>query len=353
MAVTAETLRLLGGMRIQVGGTVDTATSDLIRAWAVGWTEVRAEWDAALADLVIAGTDGRWPTPAQLARADRAQRALDLTRARLVDLGQQAGVRVLQDLPQLTGAAAEWHARITATQLPGQAGTTAELTALFNRVDPAQLDAIVARTTQQITSLTLPLSVDAMASVQAELIRGVAIGDNPRRAATRMLARVEGAFNGGLNRALVIARTEMLDAHRQAGAEQDRANAAVLGGWTWAATLDSRTCPSCWAMHGSEYALDVPGPHDHQQGRCARLPRTKSWRELGFDLDEPPSLLPDSRQVFDALPAEDQLRIMGPQRLELLQTGQIGWRDMASRRVTAGWRDSFAPTPVRDLATVA
>ena len=350
MAVTAETLRLLGGMRIQLGQTVDAATSDLIRAWAVGWTEVRAEWDAALTDLADTGTDGRWPTPAQIARADRAQRALDVTRARLTGLAQDAGVRILEDVPTLTGAAAEWHARLTGSQMPAQAGTQVDLAARFNRVDPLQLDAIVARTTQQVTSLTLPLSVDAMASVQAELIRGIAVGDNPRRAAARMVARVEGAFNGGLNRALVIARTEMLDAHRAAGAQQDLANADVMAGWTWAATLDSRTCPSCWAMHGTDYDLDVPGPYDHQQGRCARLPRTKSWRELGFDLDEPASLLPDAETVFQALPADDQLAIMGGARLELLRSGRASWGDLASRRSTSGWRDSFAPTPVRDLA---
>lgn len=354
MSITPETMRLVAGMRIQIGATVDDATNDLIRAWATGWAEVTAEWETAVADLVAASDDGRWPSPTQVTRAERARRALDVTRGKLIELGQLTGVRILQDVQQITTDAADWHARLIASQVPATAAAdTATLVAGFNRVDPFALDAIVRRTTGQVTSTALPLSVEAMTAVQAELIRGVAVGDNPRRAAARMVQRVEGAFNGGLNRALVIARTEMLDAHRAGGQAQDVANKDVLAGWTWTATLDRRTCPSCWAKHGSTYEADDPGPLDHQQGRCARVPKTLSWRELGFDLDEPPSVMPDAQRVFAALPEADQLQIMGPARLDALNSGRVAWADLARRRETPDWRPSYAPVPVRDLPAAA
>jgi hypothetical protein len=61
-------------------------------------------------------------------------------------------------------------------------------------------------------------------------------------------------------------------------------------------------------------------------------------------------VLPDAQTVLDVMSAADQLAVMGPQRLELLRTGQVSWADLSMRRSTIGWRDSSAPRPVRDLA---
>lgn len=353
MAVNRETLALLDGMRVSLDTTVDATTRELARQWGTAWNELRGEWQAAIDDLVNASTDGRWPTRAQIVRAERAQRALAITRDALDNLAQQAGVTIVQPVTQLTGEAAAWHARIIGSQIPSTAGSQAELAARFARVDPDALAAIVDRATGRIESTLRPLSREAAAAMRASLIRGVAVGDNPRETAARMLRRVQGDFAGGLTRAMTIARTEQLDAHRAGGHAQDTANADVLQGWQWTATLDARTCPSCWAKHGTLYEVTDPGPWDHQNGRCARTPVTKSWRQLGFDIDEPPSLLPDARAVFDALPEADQLAIMGPRRLELLRFGQVGWADLSQRRPSPEWRTSYGVRPVRDLRVAA
>lgn len=353
MAISRETLRLLDGMRISMLAPVDQASAALIRAWGTAWNELASEWDAALADVVAASKDGEWPSRAQLRRAKRVQDALAVTREALLDLSRQLPVTVTQALPAMTADAAEWSRRITASQYPTQAGTAAQVAASFDHVSPAALDAIVRRTTEQVTALSRPLTAQAEQAMRSTLIRGVALGENPRDAARLMLSRVEGGFNGGRNRALVIARSEMLDAHRAAGHAQDKANADVLTGWTWMATLDTRTCPSCLAQHGSVHPVDEPGPYDHQQGRCARVPKAKTWRDLGFDVNEPADIFPDARAWFDGLPAEDQESVMGRARLDLLQSGQVSWGDLAQRRTTAGWRDSFAPRSVADLRRIA
>ncbi len=350
MAVNRKTLRLIDGMRIAMLAPVDATTAAIIKAWGTAWNELAQEWDDALQDLVAASKDGRWPSRRQVVRAKRAQRAMATTRAALMDLAADLPVQVTQALPTMTRDAVEWSNRITASQYPAQAGTTAQVIATFDRVDDAALDAIVRRTTGQVTSLSLPLSPQAEQAMRSVLIRGIAVGDNPIEAAKLMLNRVEDAFNGGRNRALVIARTELVDAHRAAGRVQDLANADVLQGWQWAATLDTRTCPSCWGQHGSVHDLDEAGPLDHQQGRCARVPLVKSWKDLGFDLDEPASILPDARATFDGLPREEQLAIVGAKKLELLDAGKISLGDLSTRRSTPGWRDSFAPTPLADLA---
>jgi SPP1 gp7 family putative phage head morphogenesis protein len=347
MPITTETLRLVNGMRVQIDATVDAAAADLIRAWAVAWDEVAGEWAAALADLVANTTGGHWPTRGKVLRAERARRALQVTERALDAAVAQSEARVLQAVPTLTTSAAAWSAQIVASQLPAM--IPGEFAVAFNRVDPDAVAAIVARTTEQIHALHYPLARDAVRAMKTTLVRGVAVGDNPRRAAAIMLDRTQTTFNGGRNRALVIARTEMLDAHRAASREQDRANADVLNGWQWVSSLDRRCCPSCWSKHGTTYPVDDPGPLDHQQGRCTGVPVTKSWADLGFTIDEPPSVLADAEAVFKGLDPADQLAIMGRGRLDALTSGRASWGDLSTRRRTDGWRDSYAPTPLHAL----
>lgn len=349
MAVTDRTLRLLAGLRIDLARTVDQATLDITRAWITAWNEVAPEWEAAIGELIAAGKDGKWPTRRQVLRAERAARALQVTREALDGLAAHAGVTITRTIPTVLELTETIHGQLLASQYPVQAGSTATVMAGFGKVNPDAIDAIVRRTTRQIESLNRPLARDAAAAMRSTLIRGVTLGENPRRAAARMLERVQGRFDGGRVRALVIARTEILDAHRAGALAADKANRDVLAGWEWIAQLDRRTCPSCWSQHGTRHALDEPGPLDHQQGRCARLPITKSWRQLGFDIDDPPSVVPDAQATFRALPRDDQLAVMGKARLDLLDSGDATWADLSQRRTTSGWRDSFAPTPVSAL----
>jgi len=349
MAVTADTLRLTNDLRIAINAETTAATRTLVQAWIRAWDQIYIAWLDAITDLLAASTDGRWPTRAQIARAERARRALEVSLRELERLASHAAVTITDRAGRVIEIGAGGQSRIIASQMPPAAGGMATLAVRFDRVSPEAIRAIVLRTTEQITALTRPLSSAAIEAIRQALIRGVAIGENPRVAARRMLERVEGAFNGGLTRALTIARTEMLDAYRTAAAAAHDANSDVLKGWQWQATLDARTCPSCWSKHGTVFDLDVPGPADHQQGRCARTPVTKSWRELGFAIPEPPSVMPDARQVFDALPRADQLQIMGARRLELLRAGRIGWDDLSAVRRTPGWRDSYGARPVKDL----
>nr|WP_167405786.1 phage minor head protein [Sphaerisporangium cinnabarinum] len=351
MTINDSTLRLARQMRAQIDGHVDSVTRSLTAAWVAAWDDLADQWVTAVDDLVAiaAANDGAWPSPWRIARAERVMHTLDGTRAALAELAELTGQQVTADLPALVGEAAKWEARLIASQMPASMGTTAELTLAFDRARDDALRWIVDRTTQQVTVLAWPLTDEATASMSQHLIRGVALGNNPRAAARSMVRNLESGFNGGLARALTIARTEMLDASRAASFTQDQANTDVLAGWRWQATLSVRTCPSCLAMHGTVHPIEEPGPWDHQNGRCARVPVTKSWRDLGFDLDDPEDALPDARAWFGDLPQKDQVKIMGPERLDLLASGRVSWDDLTTRRETPAWRPSQVVTPVRDL----
>lgn len=351
MAVTEQVLNIAAQMRKRLDQYVDGTTRELTAAWADAWDEISGEWEDAVTDLAASSIDGRWPSPNQVVRAERAARAVESTEKVLSELYADASGTISRTLPTVTSQAAEWQSKMIGAQMPVQAGPAAVSGVAFNRVDPAQLQAIVYRSTQQITALTIPLSAEATAAVQSELIRGIAVGEHPNRAARRMLQRVEGRFNGGLSRAINISRTEMLDAHRNAAWAQDLANADVLQKWEWLATLDSRTCASCLVQHGNRFELDVPGPNDHQQGRCARVPVTKTWEELGFSgIEEPPgSGLPDSKSWFDAQSDAVKRGILGPTRLQMLDAGEISWDDLSAVHPNAGWRDSYGVPSISDL----
>lgn len=350
MAITRRTLRISDQIRIVLDAQVDRTVIALVQAWARAWEQISPEWEEAIADLVAASQPGSWPNRLQIARAQSAREALQAVTKAVTELAEFAGVTVVATTREVTAEVALWQARLIASQLPDEAGTTAEVVARFNRVDPYAIAAIVERTVEQIESWKRPLSAQATEAMRAALVRGVIVGENPKVAARRMMRIGEKNFNGGLNRALVLARTEIPDAQRSAAAAHHLEHEDVLTGWQWHSKLDARTCISCWSRHGTTEELHVPGPYDHHQGRCTRLPVTKSWADLGYtDIEEPPSLLVDAQAKFDALPRTRKLQIMGPVRLRAYETGAMAWSDLSVLQSNGGWRDSWVPAPVKDV----
>lgn len=252
MVVSAATLRLIHQLRADLELMTDVQIRTLVKAWAQAWDDLAGTFDAAALEMASL-------PPAERARSVRLQRALRAAARTLDGLATGTARMVGSDVPALAVSVAAAEIAIIASQLPRSHRVV---------VRPASPDALAAmtrRVTEQITALTLPMSAEGTAAIRAALLRGVALGANPRATAADMLRRAEGAFNGGLSRALVIARTETLDAYRTASALTHEANDHVLAGWMWLADLGPRCCPACWGMHGSVHPLDEPGPLGHQQ----------------------------------------------------------------------------------------
>ena len=357
MAVTSRTVKLLRAVRTRIGGYADEAVRDLTHRWVKTWDTLAPAW-IRVADLLAAwaADRGRWPTPVELARIQALQQALTATDDALDRLAGDTARIVTTASGLAIVATAATHPDVIASQLPAayRDDTRQRVT---ERILPSALDAIRVRTAQAITAQTWPLSADASAAIRRELVRGVDTGTNPTETARRAVASVNGAFEGGLVRAANIARTETLDAYRTAARYADAANTDVLDGWVWLATVTggaaTRTCPSCWAMHGTIHPVDEAGPLDHQSGRCARAPHVKPWRDLGIDLDEPDDTIPDRQTAFDALTDQQQAAVLGSARLALLRAGRIDWSDLAVRRDNPAWRSSYVPRPLGDLNRIA
>ena len=129
------------------------------------------------------------------------------------------------------------------------------------------------------------------------------------------------------------------------------ANADVLSAVVWTSTLDLRTSPQCQVRDGLRYTVIDhqpightvpwgPGPGSLHWGcRSTSRPETKSWRELGFDIDELP---PSTRSSMNGQVAADltfegwlsrqsvaaQNAALGAGRAELWRDGKISFRDL-------------------------
>lgn len=344
MSLTDDTWRIAEELRRLIGRSINNEQRALVAGWARAWDTVADQWADAVDDIARITAAGGTPTQTQILNLGRARNAIAATIEAIDELAADMGVRLGPVADQVVTSTARTEARLIASQWP----VTVDA-GRFDRVNPQALDAIVRRTTTRITAAGYDLSPHAYQRMLTELTRAVPAGLSPREAAARMLTRLEGGFNGGLPRALTIARTEILDAYRNAAFAQHQANADVLAGWIWSARLDLDTCPACIAMHGSMHRITTPGPLGHPNCRCARVPVTRSWADLGFDIPEPEPTITTGEEWFAGLDRDQQTRIMGPARLAALDAG-TPFADLATVRHSRGWRDSIVPTPVGALS---
>jgi hypothetical protein len=353
LAITRRSLVLLQQLRTDVGALADDAVRQIAEQWLAAWDDLSPRWQSAVAAVVeLAVKAGRWPASWQIARIPEVAAAVAATEQVGVTLGGVAAAATITAGLGAITATALAEPFIIAAQLPTALAATAAA-GYATKILPSALDVIRERVTQQITALTRPLTDEAAMAVKQALVRGVQLGDNPMATARDMLARVEGAFNGGLNRAATIASTEVLDSYRRASAYAHDANSDVLDGWTWICACDLRSCSACWSMHGTVWSLQQEGPLGHQSCRCARAPRLKAWSALGISDDEPDGDIPTAEKRFRALSKADRLKVLGAARLELLDSGDVTWADLATIRTTRGWRDSYVPRTVADLRRIA
>lgn len=353
MAINRRTLRLIRRLMVAVGEETDSAVRQITESWVRAWDELSGQWRTLVGDLVAASAvAGRWPTPWQLARLDRLASATFAAEQALTQLSTQAGVTITSGATGIVGATAAAEPAIIASQLPAALASTVQADVAAT-ILPSALNEIVARTAEQITSTTRPLSREATEAMKRALIKGIAVGGNPVATARDMVARVAGAFNGGLDRAIVVARTECLDAYRRTSEHVHRANDDILQGWRWHSDLSSRTCVACRVLHGTVFPTSSPGPLGHPQCRCGRIPAVKPWRDLGIDIAEPEDATVDSYAQWLAMPPVEQDAVLGRRRAEFVRAGDVAWTDLVTRRDNPGWRASYVPTSVRQLERIA
>lgn len=130
-----------------------------------------------------------------------------------------------------------------------------------------------------------------------------------------------------------LVRTAVNHTATTAREEVYKFNEDIIGGVRWVSTLDMRTSEICMGLDGQVFDPGVgPRPPAHWNCRSTTTPITKSWKELGFNIDELP---PGTRASMDGQvpatetyqtwlekqPKEIQDEALGPERAALFRDG--------------------------------
>ncbi len=319
-----DILEILDGFRAAV---LRRDMAALTRIMA-GYAEVRAGIRRELAALEAEIVEDE-PTPSQLHRSKRLRDLLDQLGARMADLGQRnAGV---------TALARAGMASMGATHT---AATLAALDVNFNVLPHGALDNLIAALGEKspLTDLFTELGGDAVTQAREAIIASVGLGRHPRVIADAL----RDVLAGNMVRATTIARSESLRAYREATKQTYQENRRVVKGWQWLSAATTRTCPFCWARHGSEHDVNE-SMATHPRCRCTMVPITDGRRKL----------VEDGESLFRALPEADQFAVLGPRKFELFQSGQIRLVDLIGERRDHRWGPVGYERGIRDALEAA
>ena len=184
----------------------------------------------------------------------------------------------------------------------------------------------------------------ASGETNAQLVRRI-------RGGTENGEAVRGFMQVSRNHAEALVRSATQAVASEAKNEVYKANADILKGVAWSATLDNRTTVECGARDGLLYDAvthepighNLPwggGPGNLHWGcRSTSYPVTKSFRELGLNIDEVPpgtrasmdGQLPQDTRFEDWLERQSKTRqeeVLGAGRAELWRDGKISFRDL-------------------------
>jgi hypothetical protein len=168
------------------------------------------------------------------------------------------------------------------------------------------------------------------------LVKGTALGRNPRDVARAM----RDDLAGGLNKALVIARTEGLRPYREASRAQYEASGVVTGQKRLCAH-DARVCAACLADEGTVYGLNEIIP-DHPQGRCTGVPIVTGMPETRWT---------SGLQWFREQPEDVQINILGREKWLAYQGHRFKFGDLVTHTHDLTWGGGLTPTPLSKLVT--
>jgi SPP1 gp7 family putative phage head morphogenesis protein len=155
----------------------------------------------------------------------------------------------------------------------------------------------------------------------------------------------DGELGVSRRHARTVAHTALQHVAHVARAETMQANAEILEGYRWVSTLDSKTSELCQSLDGQVFELgEGPMPPAHPNCRSTVVPVTKTFRELGLDLDEPPAgtrasvgasgggQVPARLTYFEWLKAQPQDFVeeaLGPTRAKVFLDGGISAEEFA------------------------
>lgn len=321
--------RISQGFIGRLNGAEQKALAETARAYKIAARQLEPLWRQAYAMLqaaVEAGADPDYLT-GFIWREQRAARMLADMGTIFEQLGAKTGATLTEAQRDAIAIVQQSFVDVMALAT-GEAATSVMATlgasfpqALFERMVGSLTDG------SPIIDLAKRYGESGPRVIREALLAGVANGDNPRLVARR-INKALGQHYGNTS---VLTRTEMLRVYREGTRETYLANRKYVQGWIWCSALDHRTCPVCWAMHGTKHPLGEPMA-SHPVCRCSMVP----WL-IPSPLIQP---LPDMRpgtEVFAEQPESVQRFVLGPMALRAYQQGMIALPDLVKETFSPTW----------------
>lgn len=233
----------------------------------------------------------------------------------------------------------------------------------FQRVTPEQAyAAAMARPFQGglLRDWTKSLEDSRAAKVREAIRQGYVQGQTTDQIVRKIIGtKAKGFRDGVIDRSRrdveSVVRTALSHTAEVAREKTVEANADLIKAERWLSTLDTRTSELCRVRDGKEYTPVDHRPIGHKvpwlQGpgrlhfccRSTSVPVTKSWRELGLDMEE---LSPTTRASMDGQVSAEttyskwlqrqsrarQEEILGPTRAALVRDGKLPADELYSDR---------------------
>jgi SPP1 gp7 family putative phage head morphogenesis protein len=309
------------------------AASEMVRVYGDAWKNIKKQIDILQQEYDLMRERGERPGPAWIYQYDRARAFRDQVERELLAFAQYAEANVREQQLEAIEAAEE-HAEELVKRSLQDSGLEVD----WNRIDRQAVISLLGMTQKEspLHSLFTEISESGAQKAEDALVQGMILGKNPREVAVD----VRKALGTSLSRALTIARTETLRAHREATRESYRVNSSVVNGWVWHAALDERTCITCWVMHGTEHSVNdlLEG---HVNCRCAMLPKTPSWDRVASIHDGDKLVVRPGLQEFEDLPDEKKEKILGSRAFQAYKEQKIQPYQLVTYSRSSVWGNSF------------
>ena len=146
-----------------------------------------------------------------------------------------------------------------------------------------------------LSEWTQQLGRQTLARFNQAVKLGLVNGETVDQVARRIRGLRKNGFRDGVlgwqrYEAQTLARTAMSHAQSQAREAMLEANSRLLKGWKWSAALDTKTCVACANLDGKLFHKGENRPQIplHFGCRCSWVGVTKSFRDIGIDIDDVP-----------------------------------------------------------------
>lgn len=325
-------VQILRTYRAQMDALDDALMRELGEMWLRMEYRLNAEFTALAEEMARRRAEGEEITEQIVWRSERYQQLQYQMRAEAAKYNEDAAGKI----EEYQRRAAQLG--IDAANAAIEAGGTGPLSAAWNRINVSAVEAMIG-VAGDGSPLYMLLAKDygsAVDSLVEALISGIASGKGVKDIVAEM---VEG-FGIGLDRAILIARTETQRAYRMGSTEQYRESGVVTG--FMRLVKKEGACLGCLLLDGEVFET-ADELDDHPNGRCTAIPIVR-----GVD----PPTWEKGPEWLKNQPEARQREIMGDARYALWKSG-VPLEAMAEKHVDEVWGASPRPTPISQLSVIS